>query len=77
MPIVKFLTKLNSDGSFPGDGSGGDTDVETPNMIVEVKSGTSMTGQMTQLQDELTSSTRNPNGKPVVVYAPNITSTIL
>jgi hypothetical protein len=75
VPILKFLTKLNSDGSFPGDGSGGDTDLETPNMIVEVKSGISMTGQIAQLEQEQTNPIRNPEGKPIVVYAPSITNT--
>ena len=75
IPIVKFLTKLNSDGSFPGDGSGGEIDLETPNMIVEVKSGVTLTGQMDQITELQTDPIRNPDSKPVIIYAPGITNT--
>ncbi len=40
--------------------------------IIEAKSGNTMKGQMTNLQEYLTDPYLNPSKKPVIVYAPNI-----
>ncbi len=50
----------------------GELDVETLGAIIEAKSGNTMKGQMTNLQEYLTDPYLNPSKKPVIVYAPNI-----
>ncbi|HEU5376783.1 MAG TPA: RHS repeat-associated core domain-containing protein [Ktedonobacteraceae bacterium] len=51
----------------------GDVDVESPNLLIEATLQTG--GKTDQISKLLTNELLNPNGKPVVLYAPRYTST--
>ncbi|HLZ57195.1 MAG TPA: RHS repeat-associated core domain-containing protein, partial [Ktedonosporobacter sp.] len=69
--LLKYRQKIKN----PADGTLlGDIDVETPNTIIQVKGGGNWNNgrvvtQVTNTQNNLT---MNPDGKPVVVYAPGL-----
>ncbi|RKZ83010.1 MAG: hypothetical protein DRR16_18340, partial [Candidatus Parabeggiatoa sp. nov. 3] len=51
-------------------GNRAEIDIETPNFIVEVT--TSKGGKVKQIKDRLSSPEANPQGKPIIVLAPNM-----
>jgi RHS repeat-associated protein len=62
--LIKFNYKYGPNGSL------GEVDAETPQAIIEAKSG-GAAGQATDLLQKLNNPYTNPDGKPFVVYAPN------
>lgn len=61
--LIRFQYKYGPNGAD------GEVDAETPEAIIEAKSGP-LKGQLTDLQEKYNNKVTNPSGKPFVIYAP-------
>lgn len=65
----KYSQLLKFNEKYGPNGSDGEVDAETPDAIIEAKSG-SLKGQITDLTNKMNNPYTNPDGKAFVIYGP-------